>query len=96
MITIGQKGKLGKEVLTVISFNEKTFTCDNGKSYIIQYSKWMTEGAIIENVKPKRTKRFKACPEGFYDKEMTKEEEERIEEYMQNSKYRQAGSSLRR
>lgn len=95
MITIGQQGKLGNEVLTVVSFNEKTFTCDNGKTYMIAFSKWMTEGVTVTNLKSKRTKKFNSCPTGFYD-ELSREEQLRIEEYMEAGKYRQAGSSLRK
>lgn len=94
-LTIGQQGKLGKEVLTVISFNEKMFTCDNGKSYMIDYSKWMTEGAIVAAPKEKKSKKYNDCPEGFYN-EMTKEEARKADEYVENARYRQAGSSLRK
>jgi hypothetical protein len=44
--------------LTVVSFNEKMFTCDNGKSYLTIYSKWMTDGIVV-NQKVKRTKKYK-------------------------------------
>lgn len=94
-LTIGQQGKLGNEVLTVVSFNEMTFKCDNGKSYMIKNATWMTEGAIVAAPKEKKAKKYNACPEGFYN-EMTKEEARRADEYVENSKYRQAGSSLRK
>ena len=55
-ITIGQQGKLGKEVLSVVSFNEMTFTCDNGKTYMIKNAYWMTEPKQ-EVVKEKQTKK---------------------------------------
>ena len=53
-LTIGQQGKLGNEVLTVVSFNEMTFKCDNGKSYMIKNATWMTEGAIVSAPKEKK------------------------------------------
>lgn len=68
-LTIGQQGKLGKELLTIVSFNEKTFTCDNGKSYMIAFSKWMTE-PVVEIVKVTKTKKV--------TRELTSEEIERL------------------
>lgn len=41
-IEIGQKGKLGNEVLTVVSISGATFKCDNGKTYLVAKSLWMT------------------------------------------------------
>ncbi len=92
-IEIGKQGTLNGELLTVVSFNEKTFTCDNGKSYMIAFSKWMTDGVTV-NVK-KKVKKVKSCERGFYS-EMSAEEYSRIENHMENAKFRQAGSSLRR
>ena len=69
-LTIGQQGKLGKEVLSVVSFNEMTFTCDNGKSYLIKNATWMTEGAVIEATKAKKAKKS--------TRELTEEENERL------------------
>lgn len=54
MITIGQQGKLGNEILTVVSFNDKTFTCDNGKTYMIAFSKWMTNPTTIVEIKKRQ------------------------------------------
>ena len=68
-LTIGQEGKLGNETLTVVSFNEKTFTCNNGKSYMIAFSKWMTEpkSEVAKAKQPKKVQR-----------ELTEEEIERL------------------
>ncbi len=93
-LTIGQQGKLGNEVLTVVSFNEMTFKCDNGKTYMIKNAAWMTEGAVVAAPKAKKAKKVKACASGFYS-EMSNEEARRVEEYTANARYRQAGSSLR-
>ena len=93
-LTIGQQGKLGSEVLTVVSFNEMTFKCDNGKTYMIKNAAWMTDGAVVAAPKEKKAKKYNACEEGFYN-EMTNEEARRTEEYVANARNRQAGSSLR-
>jgi hypothetical protein len=103
-LEIGQKGKLGNEVLTVVSFNEMTFKCDNGKSYMIATARWMTEGietaatvapAIRKAKKEKKARKYNAAPEDYLT-DMTREEADRVEAYMANAKFRQAGSSLRK
>lgn len=91
MITIGQQGKLGKEVLTVVSFNEKTFTCDNGKTYMIAFSKWMTEGKTV-NVTANKKRKSTFVENGFYDDVDTAGD---INEIMMESTKRQRGSSMR-
>ena len=68
-ITIGQQGKLGNEVLTVVSFNETTFKCDNGKTYMIKNAYWMTEPKQ-EEAKGKQTKKVQ--------RKLTTEENERL------------------
>jgi len=92
-LTIGQQGKLGKEVLTVVSFNEMTFTCDNGKSYLIKNATWMTEGAVIEATKAKKAKKYNDCPEGFYSDESAKNID--FDAIQQKSRMNQRGSSMR-
>jgi len=54
MVTIGQQGKLGNEVLTVVSINGGTFKCDNGKMYITANAKWMTNPVEKVEVKSKQ------------------------------------------
>lgn len=68
-LTIGQQGKLGNEVLTVVSFDKMTFKCDNGKTYMIKNATWMTEPKE-EIAKEKPAK--KAV------RELTSEEKERL------------------
>lgn len=93
-LEIGQTGKLGNEVLTVVSISEMTFKCDNGKMYMIASAKWMTEGVVTAASKPKRAKKYNAAPANYLE-DLSKEETRRIENYMSDSKFRQAGSSLR-
>lgn len=50
-LEIGQQGKLGNEVLSVVSINGGTFKCDNGKMYMISNAQWMTNS--VENVEVK-------------------------------------------
>ena len=94
-LTIGQQGKLGKEVLTVVSFNEITFMCDNGKSYMIKNALWMTEGAVVEAPKAKKSTNWskKACEEGFYSDENAKNID--FDAIQQKSRMNQRGSSMR-
>jgi len=68
-LTIGQQGKLGNEVLTVVSFNEMIFKCDNGKTYMIKNAYWMTEPKE-EIVEVKQTKKSQ--------RELTNKENERL------------------
>ena len=68
-LEIGQKGKLGNEVLTVVSISGATFKCDNGKTYMIAKSFWMTNPTEEIEV-PKAAK--KAV------RELTSEENERL------------------
>ena len=93
-LTIGQQGKLGKDLLTVVAFDEMTFTCDNGKKYMIKNAAWMTEGAVVAAPKAKKARKIEACPVGFYN-EMSNEEARKAEKWVEDSRYRQAGSSLR-
>ena len=92
-LTIGQQGKLGKEILTVVSFNEMTFKCDNGKSYMIKNATWMTEGAIVAAPKEKKSKKYNACPEGFYSDEAAKNID--FDAIQQKARMNQRGSSMR-
>ena len=92
-LTIGQQGKLGNEVLTVVSFNEMTFKCDNGKSYMIKNATWMTEGAIVAAPKEKKVKKYNACPEGFYSDEAAKNID--FDAIQQKARMNQRGSSMR-
>ena len=46
-LIIGQQGKLGKEILTVVSISATTFKCDNGKMYMISNAQWMTNPALV-------------------------------------------------
>lgn len=92
-LTIGQQGKLGNEVLTVVSFNEMTFKCDNGKTYMIKNATWMTEGAIVAAPKAKKAKKYNACPEGFYSDEAAKNID--FDAIQQKARMNQRGSSMR-
>jgi len=94
-LEIGQTGKLGNEILTVVSISEPTFKCDNGKMYMIATAKWMTEGIEIAAPKAKKARKYNAAPEDYLT-DMTREEADRAEAYMANAKFRQAGSSLRK
>lgn len=68
-LEIGQKGKLGNEVLTVVSISGSTFKCDNGKTYLVAKSLWMTNPTeTIEE--PKAAKKA--------TRELTEEENERL------------------
>lgn len=68
-LEIGQKGKLGNEVLTVVSISGATFKCDNGKTYLVEKSLWMTNP--IETIEaPKAAKKA--------TRELTDEENERL------------------
>ena len=95
-VTVGQQGKLNGELLTVVSISGPTFKCDNGRSYMTSNAFWMTTG-VEATIKPKvkRTKKIEAVPEDFYTRGMTAEERRESEEWMENARYRQAGSSLR-
>ena len=68
-LAIGQQGKLGNEVLTVVSFDKMTFKCDNGKTYMIKNATWMTEPKE-EIVKEKPAKKVV--------RDLTDEEKERL------------------
>ena len=92
-LTIGQQGKLGKEILTVVAFDEMTFTCDNGKKYMIKNAAWMTEGAVIAAPKAKKARKVEACEVGFYSDENAKNID--FDAIQQRSRMNQRGSSLR-
>ena len=68
-LEIGQQGKLGKEVLTVVSVSGETFKCDNGKTYLVEKAFWMTNPTETVE-KPKAAKKTV--------RELTEEEEERL------------------
>lgn len=92
-LEIGQKGKLGNEVLTVVSISGSTFKCDNGKMYMIANAKWMTEGIETAAPKAKRAKKYNACSEDFYSDENAKNLD--LDEINQKSKMNQRGSWMR-
>lgn len=91
-LEIGQKGKLGNETLTVVSISAQTFTCDNGKMYMIDKASWMTEGVVTEARKEKRARKYNNCPEGFFN---NNDNVRNIEDIMRESSMRQRGSSMR-
>ena len=92
-LEIGQKGKLGNEVLTVVSISGSTFKCDNGKMYMIANAKWMTEGIETAAPKAKKAKKYNACPDNFYSDEAAKH----IDFYaiQEKSRMNQRGSWMR-
>jgi len=92
-LEIGQKGKLGNEVLTVVSFNEMTFKCDNGKMYMTATAKWMTEGIETAAPKANKARKYNACTEGFYSDEAAKNID--FDAIQERARMNQRGSSLR-
>ena len=92
-LTIGQQGKLGNEVLTVISFNEKMFKCDNGKMYLIANAKWMTDGVVAAERKEKTFKTVVEDFTDFYSDENAKNID--FEAIQQKARMNQRGSSMR-
>jgi len=92
-LEIGQKGKLGNEVLTIVSISGQTFKCDNGKMYMIATAKWMTEGIETSVTKAKTAKKYNACPEGFYSDEAAKNID--FDAIQERSKMNQRGSWMR-
>ena len=50
-IALGQQGKLKGEILTVVAFDDLTFSCDNGKKYITSKSEWMTNPTVKKAAK---------------------------------------------
>lgn len=92
-LTIGQQGKLGKEVLTVVSFNEKMFKCDNGKMYLIANAKWMTDGVVTEERKEKAHNPVMEDFTDFYSDENAKNID--FEVIQQKARMNQRGSSMR-
>lgn len=92
-LEIGQKGKLGNEVLTVVSISGSTFKCDNGKMYMIATARWMTEGIETSAPKAKKARKYNACPEGFYSDEAAKGLD--LEAINEKSKMNQRGSWMR-
>ena len=92
-VEIGQTGKLGSEILTIVSFNEKIFKCDNGKMYMIESAKWMTEGLETAATKMKKASKIKSCPEDMYTDEACKHID--FDALQQKSRMNQRGSSLR-
>ncbi|MFA5433164.1 MAG: hypothetical protein WC319_09935 [Candidatus Paceibacterota bacterium] len=70
-ITIGQQGTLNNELLTVVSANENTFKCDNGKTYLVSKSTWMTNPEMVV-AKPKAKKATKV-------RDLTEEEKLHLE-----------------
>ena len=92
-LTIGQQGKLGNEVLTVISFNEKMFKCDNGKMYLIANAKWMTDGVVTAERKEKSFSPVMNDLTDFYSDENAKNID--FEAIQQKARMNQRGSSMR-
>lgn len=92
-IEIGQQGKLGNEVLTVVSISGATFKCDNGKIYLVAKSLWMTEGIKTAATKERKEKKYNACPEGFYSDEAAKNID--FDAIQERARMNQRGSSLR-
>ena len=92
-LTIGQQGKLGNEVLTVVSFNEKMFKCDNGKMYLIANAKWMTDGVVTAERKEKAFKTVVEDFTDFYSDENAKNID--FEAIQQKARMNQRGSSMR-
>ena len=92
-LTIGQQGKLGNEVLTVISFNEKMFKCDNGKMYLIANAKWMTDGVVTAERKEKSFNPVMNDLTDFYSDENAKNID--FEAIQQKARMNQRGSSMR-
>ena len=93
-LAIGQTGTLKGEVLTVTSSNEKFFTCDNGKTYVAEFSKWMTDGAIIV-VKTKKAKKYNAAPDNYEQQINEKLDVREFEAMQEKSRMNQRGSWMR-
>lgn len=95
-LTIGQQGILNKEVLTIVSFNEKMFTCDNGKSYMIAYSQWMTKGKTVNTkIKKASKKNFKFDSDAYEASINQPVNIQEFDEMQQKSRMNQRSSSLR-
>jgi hypothetical protein len=94
-ITIGQKGKLGNEVLTVVSVSTSTFKCDNGKMYLTSNAKWMTDGIETAATKIKKEKKYNAAPENYEQEINEKSDIRKFEAIQEKSRMNQRGSSLR-
>ena len=106
MITKGQQGRLGKELLTVVSISEngEMFTCDNGKTYMVKFSKWMTEGAVVAAPKAKKAKKVTESDRRLSEElqsmdtltaEDFRKNNQKLEEIQEKSRMHQRGSSLR-
>jgi len=95
IVEIGQQGKLGKEILTVVSFNEKTFTCEGGRTFLLNNAKWMTEGKDVKVKAPKKNKSYffnnEKCEKDLNEKLNVNE----FDVFLQNSVKKQLPSSLR-
>lgn len=95
-IEIGQKGKLGNDILTVVSVSGSTFKCDNDKMYMIATAKWMTEGVETAAQKAKKARKFNSAPAN-YEQEINEKLDVRLfEEMQEKSRMNQRGSSLRK
>ena len=44
---------------------KKSFTCDNGKTYLLAFGKWMTEGIKTAAPKAKKAKKYNAAPDNY-------------------------------
>ena len=94
-LKIGQTGKLGNEILSIVSFNDMTFTCDNGKSYMIKNALWMTEGIETAAPKAKRAKKYNPAPENYQEEINGKLDVRDFDKMQQRARMNQRGSSLR-
>lgn len=94
-LEIGQKGKLGNEVLTVVSISEPTFKCDNGKMYMIATAKWMTEGIETAAPKAKKARKYNAAPANYEQEINEKSDVRKFEEMQEKSRMNQRGSWMR-
>ena len=72
-LAIGLEGNLNGETLTIVSFNNQVFKCDNGKTYLVAKSTWMTNPEIIEAIASKPKKATNKAV-----KELTEEQKERL------------------
>lgn len=92
-LEIGQKGKLGNEVLTVVSISGSAFKCDNGKMYMISNARWMTEGIETAAPKAKKARKYNSCSDNFYSDEAAKNID--FDAIQEKSRMNQRGSWMR-
>lgn len=94
-LKIGKKGKLGNEVLTVVSISGATFKCDNGKMYMIATAKWMTEGIETSAPKAKKSRKYNAAPANYEQEINEKSDVRSFEAIQEKSRINQRGSWMR-